>query len=184
MAGTTQHGMADAWTLWTSAFLEAPLAGAQWGLGLTNKQKVMGTMWKGYDAWVRLTNTTINEMYKNSFFGTSVATSLDHALRWQRLGQAWVSSASASLWPTLGLPTAATVETVQEEVQSLTSHLRAQDAHIQALRAEIHLLLADRPPYQEKYIPKVGLEPHLRTTPAKLNGHRTHRTMTVPVPSA
>ena len=181
MEGTTQHGMADAMTMWTSAFLEVPWAGAQWGWGIGKEQKVTEAVWKGYDAWVRLTSTTIDGIYKNSLFGTSVATSLDRTLRWQRLGQAWVSTASANLWPALSLPTAATVEAVQEEVQSLSTRRRVQDTHIQALLTEIHLLLADRPPYQEKPVPRVGLETRLRTRPAKLNGHRA---MTMPVPSA
>jgi hypothetical protein len=46
----------------------------------------------------------------------------------------------AALWPTVGLPTAAAVQALHEELSSLDIRLQAQDATAQTLRGELRAL--------------------------------------------
>src|SRR5262245_7892484 len=82
MAEQAQHTVTDVMTMYKAAFFELPVAGAKWGSGIGKEQEVAEAVWKGYDAWVRLTTTSIDELYKNSLFGEIVARSLDGGVRW------------------------------------------------------------------------------------------------------
>jgi hypothetical protein len=144
MATTTQNGMADVMTMWTSTFLDVPLANAQWSWGMGQAGDVEGAVWKGYDAWVRVANAAIDTAYKNPLFGEWVATALDRGLRWQHWSQTIASTVAASVAPVTGLPTAAMVDSLREDVHALTAHLTEQDAQLRAARAEIRELSADR----------------------------------------
>jgi hypothetical protein len=144
MATTTQNGMADVMTMWTSTFLDVPLANAQWSWGMGQARDVEGAVWKGYDAWVRIANAAIDNAYKHPLFGELLATALDRGLRWQHWSQTIASTVAASVAPVTGLPTAAMLDSLQEDVHALTAHLSAQDAQLRAVRAEIRELSTDR----------------------------------------
>lgn len=137
MATTTQNGMADVMTMWTSTFLDVPLANAQWSWGMGQARDVQSAVWKGYDAWVRVANAAIDTTYKNPLFGDWVADALDRSLRWQHWGQTITSAVAASVVPALGLPTAAMLDSLQEEVHTLSDHLTAQAAQLRAARSEV-----------------------------------------------
>lgn len=144
MATTTHNGMADVMTMWTSTFFDIPLASAQRTLGMAQARDVEGAVWRGYDAWVRMTTAAIDTVYTNPLFGEWLADTMDRSLRWQNWGQTITSVVAASVVPALGLPTAAMLDSLQEEVQALTAHLTAQDTQLRAAREEIRELSADR----------------------------------------
>jgi hypothetical protein len=170
MADKTQPNVADMMTMWKATFLEFPLAGAKWGWGMGEEQEIAETAWKGYDAWVRLTSTSIDRLYKNSLFGEIAARSLDRTLRWQRLSRALVNAISAGLLPTVGLPTAAAVQVLHEEIQSLTTHSKAQDAQIRALHTDVRALGTDASVQRKRgRAPAARLGAPLQTLPAKMN---------------
>ncbi|HEV8712043.1 MAG TPA: hypothetical protein VGX03_04350 [Candidatus Binatia bacterium] len=181
MAEQAQHTVADLMTMYKATFFELPLAGTQWAWGVGKEQEAAEAAWKGYDAWVRLTSTSIDELYRNSLFGEIAARALDSSLRWQRFSNAWAGTFFGGLWPAVGLPTAAAVQALQEGVQSLTVRLKAQDAQIQALRTELRSLAADLPTQRKRRAPSTRLDASLKALPARMNGHQTG---TFPTPSA
>ena len=79
----------------------------------------------------------------------------------------------AGLWPAVGLPTAAAVQALTEELQSLASRLRAQDLQIQALRGELRSLASDLPTQRKRPAPVAKLDAPLKALADKRNGHRT-----------
>jgi hypothetical protein len=173
MAEQARHTAADLMTMYKAAFFDLPLTGTQWAWGVGKEQEATAAAWKGYDAWVRLASTTIDELYRNSLFGEITARALDRSLRWQRFSNAWAGAFFAGLWPAVGLPAAATVQTLHEEVRSLTTRLKAQDAQIQALRAEVRMLSVDFPAPRKRRAPGAKLDASLKPLPAKMNGHQT-----------
>lgn len=140
MADKTAQRTEDFLTLYTTTLLEVPFAGAKLGLGMGQEREVMEAAWKGYDAWVRLLSVSLDDLYRNPVFGNFVARSLDQWLRWQRLSQAMSGAFFAAFWPAVGLPTAATVQALHEELSTLSIHLKTQDATIHTLRAELRSL--------------------------------------------
>lgn len=178
MTKADQPHVADLMAMYKATFLELPLAGMKWGLGMGKEEEAVKAAWSGYDAWVRVTSAGIDSTYRNSLFGSTITRLLGHALRWQRLGQAVVSVVSGSLLPTMGLPTAAAVNATHDEVQSLTAQFKVQDAHLRALRAEVHRLANTRttsavPPQRTKPTPTVRRNAPLPLTPASSVEDRT-----------
>ena len=125
MAGKTNaHGVEDFVTVYQTFFFDLPVVGAKWGLGIGEEKELTETAWKGYDAWVRLTTATIANLSRMPVFGEVVARSFDAMLRWQRLSNALVGASFAGLWPAVGLPTAAAVQGLREELHSAATDLR------------------------------------------------------------
>ncbi len=153
MAEKTQDTVADLMTVWKATFFEVPLAEVRWRWGVGREQEVTEAAWKGYDAWVRLASASIDGMYRNSLFGEMVTRSLDGVLRWQRLSQALIGAVFAGLWPALGLPAAARVHALHEDLQPLAARLMAQDAQLYALRQELRSLIAGLPPQRKRRAP-------------------------------
>src|SRR5215475_8245368 len=181
MAEQARHTAADLMTMYKATFFELPMAGTKWAWGVGKEQETVEAAWKGYDAWVRLASTAIDELYRNSLFGEVVVRALDGGLRWQRLSNAWAGAFFGELWPVVGLPTAAAVQALQEGVQSLTARVTAQDVQIQALRKELRSLTADLPTQRERRASSTRLNAPLKALPAKMNGHQTS---TFPTPAA
>lgn len=144
MVNNTGQRGEDLLTMYKAILYDFPLAGTKWGFGMRQENKVAETLWKGYDAWVRLANASIDDLYRNPFFSDLMVSSLDRGLRWQRLNQAATSALFAALWPTVGLPTAASVEALHEEIVALDARVKAQDAIVQTLREEARALQALR----------------------------------------
>jgi hypothetical protein len=172
MTDNTQHRVANLMTLWEAAFLKLPLAGAKWGWGVGKEQEVVEAAWKGYDAWVRLANTQVDDLYQAPLVGELTVRFLDMSLRWQRFGTALADAFFAGLWPAVGLPTSAAMQALTEESRSLTARLKAQDAHIQILHKELRSLAADSPIQRKRRASRVGLDASLKAVPEKMNGHR------------
>jgi hypothetical protein len=181
MAEKTQHSTANLMAMWQAACVEFPIAGAKWGWGIGKEQEAAEAAWKGYDAWVQLANAQVDELYQNRLFGDLAARSLDRVLRWQRLSNALADAFFSGLWPVVGLPTAAAVQALTEEIRPLTARLEAQDTQIQALRKELRSLAADLPTQKKRRAPPAKLDRPLKTVPAKMNRHRM---VTFPTASA
>ena len=172
MAEGTLRNAEDLFSVYQAMFA-APFAGARCGRGIRKEQELAEVVWRGYDAWVRIASASIDELYRNPLLGDLVARSLDEVLRWQRLSAALVGAAFAGLWPAVGLPTAAAVEGLSEQLRSVDSHLKAQEAQLQTLREELRSLAAGLPAYRKKREPIARLDAPLKAAAAKINGHRT-----------
>jgi len=120
---TITQGVEDLVTVYQTLFFDLPVVSTRWELGIGKEKEVTETAWKGYDAWVRLATATINNLYRIPLFGEVVARSLDASLRWQRLSNALIGASFAGLWPAVGLPTAAAVQGLRAEVQTLREEL-------------------------------------------------------------
>ncbi len=144
MVNNTGQRGEDLLTMYKAILYDFPLAGTKWGFGIGQEKEVAEAVWTGYDAWVRLANASIDNLYRNPFFGDLMVRSLDRGLRWQRLNQAAASALFAVLWPTVGLPTAASVEALHEEIAALDTRVKAQDAIVQTVREEARALQALR----------------------------------------
>jgi hypothetical protein len=173
MTEETQHRVANLTSLWKAAFLELPLAGAKWGWGVGKEQEVAEAAWKGYDAWIRLANTQVDDLYRDPLVGELVVRFVDTSLRWQRFGTALADAFFAGLWPAVGLPTSAAMQALTEESRSLTARLKAQEAHIQVLHRELRSLTTDLPARRKGRTPNRGIGTSLKTSPSKMNGHQT-----------
>src|SRR5262249_52523388 len=122
---TITQRVEDLVTVYQTLFFDLPVVSTRRGLGIGNEKEITETAWKGYDAWVRLATATIDNLYRTPLFGEVVVQSLDATLRWQRLSNALVGASFAGLWPVIGLPTAATVQGLRSEVQTLHQELRS-----------------------------------------------------------
>jgi hypothetical protein len=140
MADKTVQKGEDLLTMYKATLFDFPLAGTTWGFGVGQEKTVAETAWKGYDAWVRLASASIDDLYRTPLFGDVLGRALDRWMRWQRLNQGVVGTFIAALWPTVGLPTAAAVQALHEELSSLDIRLQAQDATAQTLRGELRAL--------------------------------------------
>ncbi|MCS6927518.1 MAG: hypothetical protein NZ578_16635 [Candidatus Binatia bacterium] len=119
------QGLEDFVTIYRSFFLDLPLAGVQWALGMTEEKEIAHAAWNGYDAAVRLSTTAVDTLYHTPLFGHVMAQSLDGLLRWQRFGNALADTFFATLWQTVGLPTAAQTQALRAEVEALREEVRA-----------------------------------------------------------
>lgn len=133
--------MADVATLYKTLFFDLPLAGAKWGIGLDGEKETTETAWKAYDASVRLATTAIDNLYRSSLFSEAVSRTLTQALRWQRIGNAVSGTVLTGLWRTLGVPTAAEVQGLSDQVQALETRL-AHKKDVQTILEQLRTLQA------------------------------------------
>ncbi len=181
MADKTAQKLEDLLTLYKATLVDLPLAGARWGWGMGEEKEVVEAAWKGYDAGVRLASTSVDDLYRDSVVSDFMARSLDGWLRWQRLSQAAASAFFAALWPAVGLPTAAAVQALSEELRSVDTRLKAQDVALQTLRAELLSLMTDLLPAQrpESKV-RTELVEQLAAMPAQRNSKETATTNATP----
>ena len=147
VAKTSQHAE-DLVTVCQTLFLDLPFVGAKWGLASEGEKETAEVAWKGYDAWIRWTSASIDNLYRNPLLGTVVARSLDGFLRWQRLSSALAGAFFAGVWQAASLPTIPVVQALQVEIHALRQEFRAltqqgtgtadgsAEAEVHALRGE------------------------------------------------
>jgi len=134
----------DVATVYKALFFDLPLAGARWGLGLCAEKETTETAWKAYDAGVRLATTAVDNLYRSPLFSEAVSRTLTQALRWQRIGNAVSGTVLAGLWRTLGVPTAAEVQGLSDQLQALETRLAHKKdvqpilEQLRALQARLH----------------------------------------------
>ena len=126
MAEKKMQGMEDLMTVYKTLFFDLPLAGTQGGFGVGGEKEAAEVAWRGYDAAVRLSTATIDNLYRAPLFGEVIARSLDGMLRWQRLSSAVAGAFFPALWQAVGLPTAAETQALRAEIQALREELRSQ----------------------------------------------------------
>ena len=141
MAEKKSQSTEDLLTVYRTLFLDLPLAGTKWGLGIGKEKEVTETAWKGYDAWVRLASASTDGLYRNPLFGDLLARSLEGFLRWQRLSNALAGAFFAGLWQAVGLPRAAEVQALRSEAQALREELRSLTAGLPAHSKEREALV-------------------------------------------
>src|SRR5262249_17005060 len=134
-------------TVYKTLFFDLPLAGAKWGMGLGAEKQTTETAWPAYDAGVRLATTAVDKLFPSSLFSEAGRRTLPPALRWQRIGNAVGGTVLAGLWRTLGVPTAAEVRGLSDQLQALETRL-AQLAHkkdVQPILEQLRALQARLP---------------------------------------
>ncbi len=155
------QGMTDLATAYKSLFFDLPLAGLKWSLGAGEEKEAVEAVWKGYDASVRMASSAIDGLYRNPLFGNVFSRTLSTALQWQQVNSAVSGAVFTSLWKAVGIPTAADLEGLSEQVRSLQNRLSevAQKKDVQTLVEQVDALDARLP----------------RTTPAPLRPHYDER---------
>jgi len=172
MATQTSQQMEDMHTMWKTAVLDLPAAATKWGWGMSEEKEMTEAAWKGYDAWVRWASHSLNDLYRDPVFGELMARTLDRWLRWQRLGNAMAGAFFGGLWPVIGLPTAAAVEALQEELRAMDARLRSLDATAQSIRAELHTAKTEQLSAQDSTRrPSAAQAEQMEAFPAYSNGN-------------
>jgi hypothetical protein len=124
MASRAQNSK-DLASLYKMLFIELPVAGSKAALGLGKDGALEETVWKAYDAGIRLINRSTDSLYQNPFFGDAIGRSLPGLLQTQRLTSA-VSGAAFAAWRSAtGLAGASEVHAVRSELRDLRHDLRS-----------------------------------------------------------
>jgi hypothetical protein len=129
----------DLTTIYKTLFFDLPLAGVKWGMGIGAEKETTETAWKAYDASVRLAASAIDNLYRSPLFSQVASRTLTDALRWQRVGNAVSGTVLTGLWRTLGVPTAAEVQGLSDQVRVLETRL-AQKKDVQAVLEQLRTL--------------------------------------------
>lgn len=90
------------------------------------------TGWKAYDAAVAITTELTNRLYASPRIGRASSRALEDWLNLQRLTSAASGAFFAALWPLVGLPTAAEMQLLIDQVESLREQLQASDLAMEA----------------------------------------------------
>ena len=106
-------------------WIELPFAASMRLAGQGDENGVREAGWKAYDAWIRLANEATNRVYANPVVGSISGRLIETALQAQRAGDALASAVFGNLWPALGIPTAAEIHALHEEVAGLRDEMRA-----------------------------------------------------------
>jgi hypothetical protein len=102
-----------------AAWFDLPVAAAQRLLGLGDEENLSEVGWKAYDAWIRLGNTATNRFYANHAVGGFTGRAMETALKVRRVGDALAAAFFGNLWPAIGLPTAAEIHHLRDELIAL-----------------------------------------------------------------
>lgn len=122
---------------WGETMIELPFAALR---GLADpegerERKVQEAGWRAYDAWVRLLNAATDQLYGDAAFGASTGRAMEGALRWQRTASAAAGAFFGTLWPAVGLPTAAELTELRAEVRALRDEVAATRLEAEEARA-------------------------------------------------
>lgn len=109
--------------------IDLPIAATVRVLARTDERELNEAGWKAYDTIVKVANDATSRVYTNSVFGRVAGGAMEFAVRAQRLNAALSGAIFANLWPALGLPTAADVASMREEVSAMRTDV-AQRAEI------------------------------------------------------
>ena len=129
----TPEQLDDLFILTRSAFVDLPLAGLQWGWGIGPEEAVTETVWKGYDAGMRLATAAIDNLYRLPLTAEVLNRATPALLRWQRINSAATGAVFTGLWQTVGLPTTAETRALREAIAHLAADFRLQRQENEAL---------------------------------------------------
>ncbi|HVA77044.1 MAG TPA: hypothetical protein VNF27_04070 [Candidatus Binataceae bacterium] len=122
-ADTLSKGMRSMVDFAEAIMIDLPIAAAKRLLARTDERELNEAGWKAYDAVVQVANNATSRVYSNSAFGRAAAGAMEFAVRVQRLNVALSGAIFANLWPAIGLPAAAEVEAIRQEVSALRSEI-------------------------------------------------------------
>ena len=122
MAKKTTSCGGDLLSMYKTLLLDLPLAGAKWGLGRGGEKEVTEAVWRSYDAAVRVATTAIDNLYHAPLFSIVLGRFLHRLLQWQQFSNALAEAFFTGLWKTVGLPTAAEVQALHEEIRALKAN--------------------------------------------------------------
>jgi len=111
--------MDDLFTAYKTFTVDLPLAGTRWAFGIGQEKELVTTVWKGYDASIRLATAAVDSLYRTPLFGTTVSNVANQMLRWQQLGNSATRLLSNNLQQGVGIPTPAGVQALTERVTRL-----------------------------------------------------------------
>jgi hypothetical protein len=134
MANKTHHQESDLLTLYTSLFLDIPLAETRRRFGLAEEKEVLEMRWKSYDAGMRTLTSAIDTLYRDRFFGRTMDLSLQVLLRWQQLNNAVLGTVFTGVRELAGLPTAAQIEGLRAEIHASTLSHAEPNGHQEVQR--------------------------------------------------
>jgi len=80
--------------------------------------------WKAYDTVIGAANSATNTVFTSPTVGNVIGGAIDIMLRYQRFNAAVAGAFFSALWPSVGLPSAAEVESVRGEVRAMREELR------------------------------------------------------------
>ena len=80
--------------------------------------------WKAYDTVIGAANSATNTVFTSPTVGNVLGGAIDIMLRYQRFNAAVAGAFFSALWPSVGLPSAAEVESVRGEVRAMREELR------------------------------------------------------------
>ncbi len=122
-----------------AALIEVPIAAVKRVAGVGDESETYQAGWKAYDALVSLTNEATNLLYTNESFGRFAGRVIDVTAGVQRLNNALAGAFFATLWRTVGLPTADEIEALREDVRGLREQIGAieTDAVADAIDTQI-----------------------------------------------
>jgi hypothetical protein len=135
-SGASTSGAEDVRAL-TSVALDLPLAVASWAIGKGPPDAIPAAAWRTYEASIRLANASVDRVYASRRFANVLNASARTFLRWQRLNAAVGGAFFGVLWRIVGLPTAAEVHAVREDVRALARRLDLEAGRIPR-RARAH----------------------------------------------
>lgn len=122
-ASSTSQGTQDLMTISQALFRDLPVVAVRWGFGLGDEKAATEAAWKIYDASVRVAATAIDALYRTPLFSDTVSNSANQLLRWQRMGNAVNRVLLTGFWQMLGVPTAAEIQALAEQVHMLEAHM-------------------------------------------------------------
>jgi hypothetical protein len=122
-ASSTSQSTQDLMTLSQALFRDLPVVAARWGFGLGDEKTATAAAWKIYDAGIRVATTAIDTLYRTPLFSDAVSNSANQLLRWQQMGNAVNRVLLAGFWQMLGVPTAAEIQALAEQVRMLETHM-------------------------------------------------------------
>jgi len=111
-AKSRDGALTDLQSVFSVAFQDASSA-------LSKPQELQEAAWKAYDTWIRFVNELTDLLYADSLFGETAARWMELALGWQRFGSALAGAFFATLWPSIGLPTATALAELRAEIGAL-----------------------------------------------------------------
>jgi hypothetical protein len=145
MAANSQaQGAVELATIYKSFLFDLPLASMKWSFGINAEKEASEAAWKGYDASVRLATTTIDALYRSPLFSDVAGRTLNMLLRWQQIGNAVNGTVFTGLWKALGVPTAAEMESLAEQLRSVEEKLShvAEKKDLRVILDQLHSLEA------------------------------------------
>jgi hypothetical protein len=105
--------------------VDLPIAAAKRLVGSSDERELHEAGWKAYDAAVAIANDTTNRVFTTPAIARLTSRSLEAAVRWQRLNNAVQSAFFATLWPSIGLPTATEMQAARDELSEIHGEIQA-----------------------------------------------------------